>query len=106
MLKQLYSVVHNSGYGRRQDGKKAQPRVFRAKLDSGDVIVGEYGFLPIDSAILLLVDVLNRSERASVLWGNLCEREENKRFAEIDDFCRDGAACWGRKAVCRQVGSW
>ncbi len=43
MLKQLYMVVHNSGYGRRQDGKKAQPRVFRAKLDSGDVIVGKPG---------------------------------------------------------------
>ena len=46
VLKQLYSVVHNSGYGRRQDGKKAQPRVFRAKLDSGDVIVGELDFIP------------------------------------------------------------
>ena len=43
VLKQLYMVVHNSGYGRRQDGKKAQPRVFRAKLDSGDVIVGKPG---------------------------------------------------------------
>ena len=40
MLKQLYSVAHSTDYGRRQ-GKKQQPKVVRAKLDNGDVIVGE-----------------------------------------------------------------
>ena len=40
VLKQLYSVAHSTDYGRRQ-GKKQQPKVSRAKLDNGDVIVGE-----------------------------------------------------------------
>lgn len=40
VLKQLYYVVEHSGYGRKQDGRKQNPKVFRAKLDGGDVIVG------------------------------------------------------------------
>lgn len=41
VLKELYDVVHNSGYGRGKDGKKQNPKVLRAKLEDGSVIVGK-----------------------------------------------------------------
>lgn len=41
MLNHLYQVVRNSHYARDSEGKKSNPKVVRAKLDTKDVIVGE-----------------------------------------------------------------
>jgi len=40
VLRQLYTVAHNSSYGRDAKDKKSQPKVLRAKLDDGGTIVG------------------------------------------------------------------
>ena len=42
VLKNLYTVAHNSSYDRDSHGKKSQPKVVRAKLDGGGTIVGAH----------------------------------------------------------------
>jgi len=42
VLRQLYTVAHNSSYGRDAKDKKSQPKVLRAKLDDGGTIVGKH----------------------------------------------------------------
>lgn len=41
ILNHLYQVVLSSGFGRDKKGNKKVPKVIRAKLDNGGVIVGE-----------------------------------------------------------------
>ena len=44
VVRQLYTVAHNSSYVRDNNGKKSQPKVVRAKLDDGGTIVGTHHF--------------------------------------------------------------
>ena len=41
VLNHLYQVVLSSGHGRDKQGHKKAPKVVRAKLDEGGVIVGK-----------------------------------------------------------------